>query len=173
MARQKYSIPLLPCENDLAALVEFYRDPAKVLEHVDLIEAARDEALARINQIGDVEDIERLRIEAAADRATAHRLLTSAETAAGEMRARAEADVKAAREAFEAERDATRGKLADREREVAGRERAVTDKEQFLAGREREIDGAIAAANKRRADADAVVADYEGRIERLRAAAGS
>ena len=165
MARQKYTVPILPAEDTLAAIVDYLRDPDAVNRHLDQIRAARDEAEARINMIGPVEDIERLRSEAAADRAKAETLLRSAEASASDIRARAQADIKTQRSAFEAERDTTTGRLTDRERSVAARERAVSERERFVETRSTEVETAIAAAKaKAMKDVGDVAADTAAEI---------
>lgn len=158
--------PVPPGLETLAKLVDLLSDPPAVKALVaDLRQAAADASAAQAAAAGTVAEA-----KAAADRAAAD--LAVAERMRGEItdkeRALAEWDATLKQRARADDVAATRRKDAADQRELA-----LTEREVAVAAREARIGQREDAAAARAAEADALIAEYQDKLGRMRAIAGA
>ena len=163
-------IPAVPEVKDVFALIELVTNPQKVKQHLQALEAYRNDINARIELVGKAEDIERLHGEAQELKRDAGIALERANDKAKEVleeaRAKAEKLEKDAAEGLakrEAALDARSSELSQQGAEVAEK-RAAAEK---LAA---DSNDALKQAARDMAQATEMRDRYEAAIRRLKAA---
>lgn len=163
-------IPAVPEVKDLFALIDFLRDPAAVAERLGQLEGLREELNKQIELVGKADEIETLRIQAGDDRARAKKALDDVYAKASQIAKDAEAESKTL---LAATQDGIRHRqdvLAKRAADLSVRESALGQQDAQIKVREQEAGRKEGEARRLLGEANALRAEYDQKLSKLRAA---
>lgn len=172
MGRPLQKIEALAGVKDLASLLEVLSDPKRYAACLKEMEGLRDQINVRIEAVGHVDQIQRLRAEATSMHAEARKALSAALDRIEADRAEWEAVQTSAREAFEADQTAAAEAFEARDAELTEQETSARQRADVLEDRDRASTRALQEAHRDRTAAAELRAEYEARVQRLNDAIG-
>lgn len=172
MGRPLQKIEALAGVKDLASLLEVLSDPKRYETCLKEMEGLRDQINVRIEAVGHVDQIQRLRAEAQSMHAEARKTLGAALDRIEADRAEWEAVQTSAREAIEADAVAAAEAFEARAAELTEQETSARQDLAVLEERDHATTLLLEEAQRDRTAAADLRAEYEARVQRLNDAIG-